>query len=245
MDTSKKDRKHKNVVRNTYKSFNAAFTGLFLLMRTQRNMRYHFIAAFFVILLSVILNVDRIELMILIIVISLVLVTEMVNTAIENIVNIVKAKYHPLAKLIKDISAAAVLVSAFCAFITGYIILSKKMPLDIKAGILRLKNIPMHLAFLSLVTVFALVIAGKLIFHKGTPLRGGMPSGHAALAFSMWTIVVLLTKDVVVFILVFLMALLIAGSRMYRKVHNFWEVFAGSVLGIIITLLIFQMFWRS
>lgn len=238
-------KKQKDIMKETFKTFNAAFVGFILVMRTQRNMRYHFLAALFIIILSVILNVSRIELMILAIAITLVLVTEMINTAAENIVNIVKSKYHPLAKVVKDISAAAVLTCAINAIIVGYMVFSTKIPFDVEASILKLRNAPMDITFISLICVFGLVIAGKVIFHRGTPLKGGMPSGHAALAFSMWTIIVLLTRNVLVAMLAFFMAFLIARSRMYRKVHNFWEVLAGSTLGVIVTLLIFQVFWQG
>lgn len=236
-------KKQKDIMKETFKSFNSAIVGFVLVMRTQRNMRYHFLAALFIIILSIILNVTKVELMILAIAITLVLVTEMINTAAENIINIVKTKYHPLAKVVKDISAASVLTCAINAVVVGYLIFSTKIPFDIGASILKLKNAPMDITFISLICVFALVIVGKVVFHKGTPLKGGMPSGHAALAFSMWTVIVLLSKDILVSGLAFFMAFLVARSRMYRKVHNVWEVLAGAALGVIITLLIFQILW--
>jgi len=238
-------KKSKNIFKETFKSFNAAFIGFILVMRTQRNMRYHFIAALAIIILSIIVNVSRIELMILAITITLVLVMEMVNTAVENIINIVKSKYHPLAKVVKDVSAAAVLTTAINAVIVGYVIFSSKIPIDIEGSIARLRNSSMHVTFISLILVFGLVILGKVLFHKGTPLRGGMPSGHSAIAFSMWTVIVLLTKDVLIAILAFFMAFLIGRSRIHRKIHNLWEVIAGAALGILVTLLIFQLVWRG
>lgn len=244
MDNYTGRQKEKNVFRETFRSFNAALIGFVLVMRTQRNMRYHFIAALFIIILSIIVNVSKVELMLLSITITFVLVTEMINTAAENIINIVKTKYHPLAKVVKDVSAAAVLTSAINAVIVGYIIFSSRIPFDIKAGIERLRDSSMDITFISLILVFALVILGKVFSHRGTPLRGGMPSGHAALAYCMWTVIVLLTKDVLISILAFFMALLIARSRVHRKIHNFWEVLAGAILGVLVTLFIFQIFWK-
>jgi len=238
-------KQRKDVFKNTFKSFNAAFVGFILVMRTQRNMRYHFMAALFIVMLSIILHVTKIELMILALTITIVLVAEMFNTACENIVNMIKPKYHPLAKTVKDISAAAVLTAAICAVLVGYIIFSTKISFNLEANIARLRRTPMDITFLSLIVVFGLVIIGKVFFRRGTPLRGGMPSGHAALAFSMWIIIVLLTKDVLISILTFFMAMLIARSRVHRKIHNIWEVLAGALIGIIVTLLIFQLFYRG
>lgn len=231
--------------RETFKSFNAAFVGFILVMRTQRNMRYHFLAALFIIILSIVLDVSRIELTILSITITLVLVMEMINTAAENIINIVKTRYHPLAKVVKDISAAAVLTCAINAVIVGYMIFSTKIHFDIEASISKLRDSSMDITFISLIVVFGMVILAKVFFHRGTPLKGGMPSGHAALAYSMWTIIVFLTKDVLISILAFFMAFLIARSRIHRKIHSLWEVLAGSLLGVIVTLFIFQIFWRG
>lgn len=238
-------KKKRNFFRETFKSFNAAFIGFILVMRTQRNMRYHFLAALFIIILSTVLNVSKLELMILALTVTLVLVTEMLNTAAENIINIVKTKYHPLAKLVKDISAAAVLTTAINALIIGYAIFSSKIPFDIGGSISRLRNSSMHLTFISLILVIGLVISGKVLFHKGTPLSGGMPSGHSALAFAMWTVIVLITKDVLVSILSFFMAFLIARSRVHRRIHTLWEVLAGAILGALVTLVVFQIFWKG
>lgn len=235
-------KKQQDIMLETFKSFNNAFMGFILVMRTQRNMRYHFLAALFIIILSIILNISRIEVMILAIAITLVLVTEMINTSVEHIINIIKTKYHPLAKVVKDISAAVVLTCSINAIIVGYIVFSKRVPFDIENGISRLSSAPIDITFITLIIVFAAVIGGKVIFHRGTPLRGGLPSGHAAVAFSMCTIIVLLTKNALVSILAFFMAFLIARSRMYRKIHNLFEVLAGAVLGIVITLLVFQIF---
>ena len=230
-------------MRDLLKSINTAITGFLLVMRTQKNMRYHFLAALFIIILSVALNVSRIELMILTLTVTLVLIMEMINTAIENIINIIKTKYHPVAKVVKDISAAAVLASAINALVVGYIFFSTKIPFDFKTGVLRLRNSSADLTFLCLALVIILVVLIKVLFRRGTPLKGGMPSGHAALSFAMWTIIVLLTKNLLVALLAFLMAFLIARSRIHKKIHNFWEVVAGALLGVVVAMLIFQLFF--
>lgn len=119
---------------------------------------------------------------------------------------------------------------------------SKKVPFRIEDAIIRLRQSPWHLTFLSLILVLGLTILGKIAFHRGTPLRGGMPSGHAAIAFSIWTIVVFMTNNFVVIMLVFLMAFLIARHRVKDSIHTFAEVVAGAILGVLATTLIFQLF---
>lgn len=228
--------------RRFVESFNAAVEGFIYVLKTEANMRSHFLSALFIILLAIYLNFNYLEMLALSITITLVLLSEMVNTTVELVVDMVKSEFHPIARAIKDISAGAVLLTSINAAIVGYLLFSKKMPFNIEEGVVKIRHSPWHLTFLSLILVFGLSILGKIIFHKGTPLRGGMPSGHSAVAFSIWTIIVFLTNNSIVIILTFVMAFLIARHRVKDAVHNIWEVAAGSILGILLTTLIFQLF---
>ncbi|MEI6863274.1 MAG: diacylglycerol kinase family protein, partial [Candidatus Omnitrophota bacterium] len=75
-------------------SFNAAVEGFIYVLRSERNMRVHFLMAFLFILLGIYLNFSFIEIAILCITISLVLAAEMINTAIEILVDLVKSELH-------------------------------------------------------------------------------------------------------------------------------------------------------
>ena len=91
-----------------------------------------------------------------------------------------------------------------------------------------------------------LVIATKALTGRGTPLRGGLPSGHAAVAFAGWMAVTLVLEDsghrFLVSSLVFIMALLVAQTRVESGVHSSSEVGYGAVLGSLVTLVLFQLF---
>lgn len=226
--------------RSLVESLNYAIEGLIYVIKTQRNMRLHLIIAVIALSLSIFLNVSKTELVFLSISIALVLVTEMINTSIELSIDMVKETYHPLARIIKDISAGAVLVSSINAIIIGYLVFINRIEPRIDAGITRVRQSSWHMSFICLVVLLCLVIMGKAIFHRGTPLRGGMPSGHSAVAFSIWTITVFLTSNIIVIALVFILAILIAQSRLKKAVHTIWEVAAGGLLGILTTTLIFQ-----
>ena len=228
--------------RKFVESFNAAVEGFIYVLRTERNMRIHYLAAFFFILLSIYLNFTYLEIIALSVTISLVLASEMINTAIEHVVDMVKAEFDPIARIIKDIVAGAVLITSINAAIVGYILFSKKLPFDVAVAMENVRKSPWHVTFIALILVLGMSIIGKLIFHKGTPLRGGMPSGHAAIAFSIWTVIIFLTRNSIVIALSFLMAFLIARHRIKDSVHTFWEVFAGAVLGVLLTTFVFQVF---
>ena len=91
--------------RSFVESLNEAVEGFFYVVRNERNMRIHFLFAFFVLLTAIFLGVSRIEWMMLCGVVSLVLVAEMVNTAIEETVDLLRRDFDPTAKIIKHVSA--------------------------------------------------------------------------------------------------------------------------------------------
>lgn len=223
-------------------SFNAAIEGFLYVVKMERNMRIHFLLAVLIMLLGIYLNFTPLKIAVLTITIVLVLAAEMINTSMELIVDIiVKMEFHPIAKVIKDICAGAVLITAINAMIVGYVLFSEKIPFNMEHGILRLGKSPWHLTFIAIIIVLAVTIFGKILLRRGTPLRGGMPSGHSAVAFAMWTIIIFLTRNAIVIILTFVMAFLIARHRIKDSVHTIWEVVAGAILGILITTLIFQL----
>lgn len=228
--------------RRFVESFNAAIEGFIYVLKTQRNMRIHFLSALLIILLAIYLNFTSLEMLVLCVTITIVLGAEMVNTTVELVVDMVKTEFHPIARIIKDISAGAVLLASINAVIVGYVLFSRRMPFRIEEEVARVRRSPWHLTFISFILVLGLTIIGKLIFHKGTPLRGGMPSGHAAVAFSIWTSIAFLTNNSIVIILAFVMAFLIARHRVKDSIHNVWEVLAGAALGLLLTTLVFQLF---
>lgn len=104
------------------KSFYYAIKGVLYVFFTQRNMKIHIIAALLVCLLGFFLEISRLEWVIIIICIFLVLITEIINTAIEKTVDLVTREYHYLAKIAKNMAAAAVLLAAINAIIIAFII---------------------------------------------------------------------------------------------------------------------------
>ncbi|MFN3431911.1 MAG: diacylglycerol kinase family protein [Candidatus Sericytochromatia bacterium] len=106
-----------------FESFRYAAAGIYFCLRTQRNMRIHVVAGFSAMILGLWLRVPLINLAIVAVVSSLVVTMEMLNTAIENAVDLYTHRRHPLAKIAKDVAAAAVLVSAINAVLVGLMIL--------------------------------------------------------------------------------------------------------------------------
>ncbi len=104
-------------------SLGHAFRGWVYVMRTQHNARIHTVAAAFVFVLGVWLRVPARDWAVLILTIATVFAAEFVNTAIEAVVDLASPRKHPLAKVGKDVGAAAVLIAALAAVLIGLLIL--------------------------------------------------------------------------------------------------------------------------
>lgn len=107
------------------RSFRYAFFGIVSATK-QQNMRIHLCSAIIVIIAGILTGLSMTEWLILIVIIALVIGTEMVNTAIEAVVDLSSPEIHPLAKLAKDVAAGAVLVFAIASVIIGVLIFIPK-----------------------------------------------------------------------------------------------------------------------
>lgn len=108
-------------------SFQFAFDGFLYALQTQRNLRIQLIVAIVVITLSTFLPMNTIEWALLFLLIALVIVAEILNTAIEKTIDLIVTEYNPLAKTVKDLSAAAVLFIALTAVVVGLFIYLPKL----------------------------------------------------------------------------------------------------------------------
>jgi diacylglycerol kinase (ATP) len=225
-------------------SFNYAFEGIIHVLRTQRNMRIHFLAAAAVLIAAVAIGVTRLELIALMISIAFVLIAEMINAAIEGAVDVSTTSFDPNAKLAKDIAAGAVLIATANAVVVGYLVFSEAVQ-DRSSRLLdSLADAPAKLTLIALVLTVLLVISTKALTQRGTPLRGGLPSGHAALAFAGWMALTLFVEDhrFLVSSIALVLALLVAQTRIESGIHSGLEVLYGAILGALTTLLLFQVF---
>lgn len=224
------------------KSLNDAVGGVIYVIRRERNMSHHFLFAALVLLSAIALGIPQTQWILLCFCVMLVLVTEMMNTAIEHLVDLVKDTFHPQARVIKHISAGMVLVSAVGAMIVGVLVFSRYLRMPWQFVTSEIRYAPWYVTFMSILVAIFWVIAGKAYFHKGTPFKGGPISGHTAVAFSLWTVLLFKQDDVFITAVGFLLAALVGQCRLRAKIHSFWEVVAGAAVGISVTALFFQLF---
>ncbi|MEX2210477.1 MAG: diacylglycerol kinase [Gaiellaceae bacterium] len=225
-------------------SFNFAFEGIIHVLRTQRNMRIHFLVAGSVLIAAIAIGVSRLELIALMISITFVLLAEMINTAIEGAVDVSTTSFDPNAKLAKDIAAGAVLIATTNAVVIGYLVFSEAVQDRSSRLLEQLADAPAKLTLIALVLTVLLVVFTKALTHRGTPLRGGVPSGHAALGFAGWMALTLFVEQqrFLVSSIGFVLALLVAQTRVESGIHSGLEVVYGGALGALTTLALFQVF---
>ncbi|SHH34745.1 diacylglycerol kinase (ATP) [Caloranaerobacter azorensis DSM 13643] len=227
-------------VRRLIDSFNYAVSGIIYTLKTQRNMKIHFISAFLVLFLSLFLNFSRMELLLLIFAISLVIIAEMINTSIEKTIDLITNEYHPLAEIAKNVAAGAVLISAINSIVVAYLLLFDRVNPYTSLIIMKIKNSPIHLTFISIFLILIVTIYVKTLTKTGTPFKGGLVSGHAAVAFATATAITFIGENTLVATLSFLIAFLVGQSRIEGGIHSTSQVFFGALLGILLTVLVFQ-----
>ncbi len=109
-------------------SFRFALEGMAYALLTQRNMRIHFAAAIFVVLLCALLQVNTYEIIAVLFSVALVIALELANTAVERVIDLlVEERRHPYAKVAKDVAAAAVFVAAINAVLIAYFVFYDKL----------------------------------------------------------------------------------------------------------------------
>ena len=226
--------------KNHLDSFKYAVEGVIHAFRTQRHMRFHFLLVVLVLVLGLLCRFDAIKMVLLLFATSAVLVAEMFNTAVETVVDMITQSYHPMAKLAKDIAAGGVLITAVTAALVGFTLFFGGHTLGpIKPDVGSINDLPLVLAML-LVVLLVVVMATKVLGGKGSILRGGIISGHAALAFVLAVSIIRRAgMDRVSIILALMLALLVAQSRVEGKIHTVQEVIIGGLVGICLTIGIF------
>jgi diacylglycerol kinase (ATP) len=213
-------------------SLNCAIEGILWAVKTQRHMLVHLIAAILVMIAALVLRLTLYEFALLCLAITLVLFAELVNTAIEVVVDLVSPDYHPLAQRAKDVAAGAVLLASVAALVLGYLAVSRFFfPAGASLGDDYMRTTG-NLAIISVVVVVLLVILAKARVGRGMPLHGGMPSGHAGVAFSIATSVAFADVGLLVIALAWFLAALVAQSRVLLGIHSVLEIVAGSLIGI-------------
>ncbi|MHB8146427.1 MAG: diacylglycerol kinase [Vulcanimicrobiaceae bacterium] len=224
-----------------WRSLNHAFEGIMYATRTQPNMRVHLVVAALVLLASLILHLQRFYVVALIVLIALVLSLELLNTAIEAIVDLLTLAHHPLAKTAKDAAAGAVLVTSVAAVVVGYLIFYQGITSGGQSVFDAVQSVPANTALIVLAVVAIVTVFAKAWAGRGSALQGGAVSGHAALAFAAATMLAFFYQKPLAGLLAYFIAFLVAQSRVEARIHTSMEVLSGAVLGSVAALAIYLL----
>jgi len=173
---------------------------------------------------------------------GMLILSEIFNTAIEAIIDLVSPEFNPLAKIAKDVAAGAVFMVSLGAVVTGYLILYPYIKSPFTDIVIYIEVASEHLTLISVILVIIAVILTKAHSKTGRPFYGGLPSGHSAVSFSIGTSIAFLTKNALISILSFILAFMVASSRVSLGIHTTREIILGALLGTVITVLLFQIF---
>ncbi|WP_438311000.1 diacylglycerol kinase family protein [Sporosarcina sp. FA9] len=113
-------------MRKFFKAFKYAWDGILFGLRVERNLKFHFLAGLIVVIAGFLTGLTLIEWFVILILIGGMLSLELVNSAIERVVNLVTTEIHPLAKQAKDLAAGAVLIYAVISGVIGLLLFASK-----------------------------------------------------------------------------------------------------------------------
>lgn len=228
--------------KDVLKPFRVAMSGVVFTFKTQRHMRVHIYVVLVVLMLGIFVNLGLREMLVLLFTISLVIIAEMFNSAIEATVDLVQPNYHPLAKFAKDIAAGAVLITSILALVVGSLIILgdnrwEQIKISLTSESLGLGIIPRII--LGCFLLMLVVIIGKGLGKRGQVLRGGLVSGHAAFGFFMATALLYIVDNALAAAIAVMLAAIIAQSRWEAKIHSLFEISLGAAVGVVTGLLLF------
>lgn len=221
-----------------------ALDGIIYAITTQGNIKKQLVIAVIVMIISLFFDLSKAEFLCLMFTVVLIIVAEMINTAIETVVDLYTDLYHPKAKIAKDVAAGAVVITAINAIIVAYFLFFEKISTIGLKLVDEVVNSPTHLAFvailLAVIVIVTLKAAATRNNHKFIK-KGFMPSGQTAVAFAGLTIIWLTTRNVVVFTISLVLALIVAINRYENSKRSKSEIIVGACVGVMIVVLLYGL----
>ena len=236
----KKDHRLHN--KNFFEAWKNAIDGIIYGTTTQANVRKQLVIIAFVLIASLFFNLSKLEFICLIFSYVAIIFAEMINTAIETVVDLYIDVYHPKAKIAKDVAAGAVVITALTALVITYFILFDKIGQEGISIIKTVINSPAYLAFVAIALVIIITVALKAAKINGIKLKEKfIVSGQAMMAFAAVTAIWINTENIVVVALAMIMAIIITLNRLESGQRKLIEVILGAAIGIAVTLLVYGL----
>ncbi|MCI8999868.1 MAG: phosphatase PAP2 family protein [Clostridia bacterium] len=239
----KKEEEHKMKNGNFLDACQNALDGIIYAITTQSNIKKQLLIAVAVMLISLFFDLSRAEFLCLMFTVVLIIIAEMFNTAIETVVDLYTDLYHPKAKIAKDVGAGAVVIAAINAVIVAYFLFFQKISTIGLRMVEEVVNSPIHLAFVAVLLTVIVIVTLKAAATRNHKFikENFMPSGQTAVDFAALTIVWLTTRNVVIFTLALVLALLVAINRYQTKKRTKLEIIIGACVGVLVVILLYGL----
>ncbi|MCI8481764.1 MAG: phosphatase PAP2 family protein [Clostridia bacterium] len=235
----KKEEPHKMKNGNFLDACQNALDGIIYAITTQSNIKKQLIIAVAVMLISLFFDLSKAEFLCLMFTVILIIIAEMINTAIETVVDLYTDLYHPKAKIAKDVGAGAVVIAAINAVIVAYFLFFEKISTIGLKLVEEIVNSPVHLAFVCVLLTVIVIVTLKATATKNK--KDFIPSGQTAIAFAALTVVWITTRNVVIFTLSLVLALLVAINRYQVGKRTKLEIMVGACVGIFVVILLYGL----
>lgn len=226
-------------------SFNCAVEGLVYVIKTERHMRYHLmiVATALVFVLFSRPAFDIPELILLFLTMTSVLVAEMINTAVEVVVDMVSPHYSSMAKIAKDVAAGGVLLTCINSVIVAYLLFFSRFKTMGPILFSQIQNAAEYILLVGLLLTIILVIGAKAATRSGTPMQGGVISGHSAVSVFLAVAIFIFSngESMLISVASSFLALLVIQSRLETGVHTPLEVLRGALVGLVMALALFKL----
>lgn len=228
---------------NFIDSLKNAMDGLIYAITTQSNIKKQLVIAVLVMIISLFYDFKTTEFLCLVFAVMFVIFAEMVNTAIETLVDLYTELYHPKAKIAKDLGAGAVLLMSINSVIVAYFLFLRETDLSrfTESVFHNMINSPVHLGFvgvmIAVIAVIAVISKSKLSKNESKFI----PSIQSTVAFAILTVVGLNTNNIYMFALSLILALMVLENRVNSKEHKLAETIFGACMGSLIVLLVYGL----
>lgn len=216
--------------------------GIIYSTTTQKNIKIQLVIAVFFMIVSLFFDLERAEFLCLVISIVFIILAELINTAIETVVDLCTETFHPKAKIAKDVGAGAVVLAALNAVVVGYFLFFEKIATVGTAMLENIRRTPSHLVFVSIVLVTIGVVSLKALAttNRSKIINSKfVPSGQSAIAFAILTSIWLNTKNIIVLVLALILSFMVLENRIENKIKKLSEVIFGASIGALTVLLIY------
>ena len=218
-----------------------AIDGVIRAFRTERNLRIDYLIGAFVLIGSLFFDFTKTEFACLCLTIGFVIFSEMINSTVEYIVDLITDKYDDRAKAAKDIAAGGVLISSGVAVIVAYFLFVDKISNATNIVLDSILSSKLHVLLTIIFAIVLLAVILKGMFGKGDSFSQAYPSARVALAFGLTAYVYIITKNLFVMAISLILSVMIAQIRIENTRIKPIYMVISAVLGVLVVLIIYQI----